>query len=87
MSLCYACRNTIDSLTTRCPYCTSAVDPYSGAKPTNNEQQLEQQLYTESQVRIQWTMYFAMAALVAFLFNSWWTFFILAGFGLFCSMM
>ncbi len=33
MIMCYACRRDIDSLSTRCPYCTSEVEPYSGLRP------------------------------------------------------
>lgn len=32
--MCYACRRDIDSLSSRCPYCTSEVEAYSGNRPT-----------------------------------------------------
>lgn len=36
MSMCYACRATIDSLATRCPYCTSQVEAYTGNNPNRD---------------------------------------------------
>lgn len=77
--LCYDCRATIDNLATRCPYCTSAVEMYSGNQPKvpSNEPLTLPRRVSEQENNIQGMMLIVIAALIAWAFHSWYCFAIL----------
>ena len=78
MSLCYACRNTIDPLSTRCLYCTSEVEMYSGNRPTVYQRSAEPANFGPPANEIPTVIMVGLLfAGIAWLAHSWWLFGIL----------
>jgi len=73
--MCYACRNEIDHFSTRCAYCTSAVEPYTGLRPNSNPSQgpngFGLSKSTPEQEKHQKIMVYTILAILALLLKSW----------------